>query len=254
MNTTLKNKINSKMFDNMSISKILAYIFIFFVVISIIISIIKNIFEVKERKILLNDPYIKKSYAQHTHANQILSLEKRRDIILEKKPANYESRVNLMNIQIEQLKVNEGYKLKKIPDVPTDLSFTYSISFKLRNNSNSYKNYCFFYRGRELENSSPSFWINPVDSTMIIKVTDYNNKIMELKTEVIPLQRWNTAKIVFNNRNINVHLNNELFATFVLEAMPRYSNGSVKIHPNDSYKFINISKVIYYGKAINIPI
>lgn len=246
--------LKKKMFNDMSTSKIIAYIFILMVIISIIINIIKKIFGKKDKKVLLNDPYIKNSYGKSTNGNQIDILEKRRELLLERMPVNYETKVNVINIQIGQLKINEGYKLNKIPDVPKDLSFTYSISFKLRNNSNSYKKYCFFYRGRELENSSPSLWIDPVSSTMIIRVNDYNNKVMELRTESIPLQRWNTAKIVFNNRNINIHLNNTLFSTFVLEAMPRYNNGSVKIHPQDSYKFINISKVIYYGYALDIPI
>ena len=251
-------------------------LFVLFIVLLVfIIKKIKRRFWKNNNIILLHDPKLEKVYSAQSEEREkymkLLLQEKTttetdiytidtsdpRVIDADKKIEELTKRLDYIKNKILLLNVNEGIILETIPTVPRDLMFSYSITFKIRNNPNCYNNYCFLYRGSDVTNSSPSFWINPVDSTLCIKVLDYTNNTntqMELKTDTIPLQRWNTAKFIFKNRDIYVYLNDTLFASFVLNSMPNYSNSSVKIHPYDSYKFIHISSVVYYDHALNIPV
>ena len=249
---------------------------VFIVVLVIILRRIKERFWKDNKKILLDDPKLEKVYSAQSEerGRYIKLLTQERDdantslgSLVKIKESTYLSpeqkrteeeltkRLAYIRTQMALINVNEGLSLGSTPTVPKDLMFSYSITFKIRNNPNCYNNYCFLYRGSDVTNSSPSFWINPVDSTMCVKVKDYTaDTQMELKTDTIPLQRWNTAKFVFKNRDVYVHLNDSLFASFVLDSMPQYNNSDVKIHPYDSYKFIHVSSVIYYDHALNIPV
>ena len=271
---TMKNSMNS--IKDLKKEDILIMFILFVVFIVVLVFIIKKVkrrFWKDTKIILLNDPKLEREYStqseERTRYIKLLTQERldttnSLSVFMNNEPVSPQEiktqqelikRLAYIDTQISLINVNEGLILNEIPLVPKDLMFSYSITFKIRNNSNCYNDYCFLYRGSDLTNSSPSFWINPVDSTLCIKVLDYTNtQPMELKTDTIPLQRWNTANIVFKNRDVYVHLNNTLFATFVLNSMPQYSNSSVKIHPHESYKFVHVSSVVYYEHALNIPI
>jgi len=199
----------------------------------------------KSKIVLLHDPYLKKSY-ENSNSNDVKILEKKK---LSTTEPDYDTKIQLINEQILQLQKNEGFKLKRLKNIPSDLSFSYFFKFRLISHSNSYKKYCFFYRGNDLSNSSPSFWIDPVNSALIINIKDYDGNIMEIKTDALPLQRWNTLKILFKNRNVDIHLNNSHFKTTRLESMPKYENGNIKIHPDHSQNSIKIKKIVYFNHA-----
>jgi nitrogen fixation/metabolism regulation signal transduction histidine kinase len=242
--------------ENTNSSKLSSYlkshIYIILGILAIILCIVifshfyKKWFGKKTKTVLLDDPHLKKSY-ENSNSDDIKILEKKK---LSTTEPDYDTKIQLINEQILQLQKNEGFKLKRLKNIPSDLSFSYVINFRLISHSNSYKKYCFFYRGNDLSNSSPSFWIDPVKSALIINIKDYDGNIMEIKTDSIPLQRWNTVKILFNNRNVDIHLNNSHFKTTTLDSMPKYENGNIKIHHSDhSENSIKIKKITYFNHA-----
>lgn len=229
------------------------------IILSVIISILFSMIIYKlaiyikrrrKRKLLFYDPHGKKNFDT---SKKSLRKEQTKLITDSEK---YPSDAKQMNIELARLNYNSklGHKIKKPPCIPKDLTFSYSITMKLKNNSNSYTPFCFFYRGNELLTASPSIWIDPRNFKLIIKILDYENDTMTIQTNPVPLQRWNKINFVFRNRIVDIHLNGVLFKTATLPKMPKYEEErSIRIHPQSSSDNLTISKIEYFDYGLKVP-
>lgn len=133
--------------------------------------------------------------------------------------------------RIKMYMSKDGEKITNVPSLPMNLTYSLLLKFKIKNNSNAFDPYCIFFRGNDIDNGSPSLWFDPKTSGLIIIFKDLRSNDMEIDTRAIPLQRWNTLKIVIKNREIKLILNDMLFKVETLVNIPRLASCPIRLLP-----------------------
>jgi len=154
--------------------------------------------------------------------------------------------------RIKMYMSKDGEKLTNVPSLPMNLTYSLLLKFRVKNNSNAFEPYCIFFRGNDVDNGSPGLWFNPKTSGLIIIFKDLRFNDMEIDTKSIPLQRWNTLKIVIQNRDIKIILNDMLFKVETLINIPRLASCPIRLLPGESSEHIEVSYFRYYDHALEL--
>ena len=154
--------------------------------------------------------------------------------------------------RIKMYMSKDGEKITNVPSLPMNLTYSLLLKFKIKNNSNAFDPYCIFFRGNDIDNGSPSLWFDPKTSGLIIIFKDLRSNDMEIDTRAIPLQRWNTLKIVIKNREIKLILNDMLFKVETLVNIPRLASCPIRLLPGESSEHIDVSYFRYFDHALEL--
>ena len=154
--------------------------------------------------------------------------------------------------RLKVIQSSDGETIDDVPPVPQNLTYSLYIIFKIKNHSNAYDPYCIFYRGYDIENGSPTLFFNPRDSSLKLIFRDLNSENMIIKTDSIPLQRWNKLGISIENRKIKIILNDYLFKVSILKNIPYLCSTSIKLLPGNSSQHVQVSFLRYYNHSLKL--
>lgn len=145
-----------------------------------------------------------------------------------------------------------GHRINNVPSVPTNLTYTLSLTFEIKNHTNSYETFCVLYRGFEVASASPALFVDVRNMGLVLKMKDFQDNEMTLSTKAIPLQRINRVDILFENRKIQILMNGKLFKAHMLKNVPRHVDSQIFLLPGDASQHCRIHKLRYYDHPLEI--